>query len=300
MFTRTTSRLAKVATVTAAALTAMLLSSCSEGSPASPPAAADQASADGKGHYAEINGGRIYYETHGTGAPLILLHGGLVTGEATFGAMVPELAKTRQVVLVDLQAHGHSPDFDRPLSYEALADDVAALTEHLALGRADVLGYSLGGGVALQMAARTPELVDRLIIASAPFRSSGWLPETRAGMAAMDPEAMRQTPLYQMYTAVAPNPAGWADLVTKTRQLLTQDYDWTTQLDQIRARTLVLTAESDALARDHAVEMVARFEAAAPGRARLETVPGTTHNDITFRSDLLLPLLNGFLDDASK
>lgn len=263
-------------------------------------ASVDRVSTDGKGRYAEINGGRIYYEIHGAGRPLIVLHGGLVAAEPTFGAMIPELSKTRQVIAIDLQAHGHTPDFDRPLTYEALADDVAALIDHLALGKADLLGYSLGGGVALQVAARTPDLVDQLIVTSAPYRSAGWLPDTRAGMAAMNPDAMRETPLYQMYTAVAPNPAGWSALVTKTRQLLTQDYDWTAQLARIHAPTLVVTAEADALSHDHAIEMVARLNTGAPGRARLETVPGTTHNDIMYRSDLLLPLVTGFLDNPPQ
>ncbi|WP_218582935.1 alpha/beta fold hydrolase [Nocardia cyriacigeorgica] len=301
-FSTTASRTTKVAVVTALALSALLMSSCSGSGPAAstaPTAVADEVFADGKGRYADINGGRMYYEVHGTGAPLILLHGGLLAGEATFGAMIPELTKTRQVIVLDLQAHGHSPDFDRPLSYEALADDVARLIDHLALGKADVLGYSLGGGVALQVAARNPDLVDRLIVASAPYRSSGWLPDTRAGMAMMDPDTMRQTPLYQMYAAAAPDPAGWTSLVTKTRQLLTQDYDWTAQLARIHAPTLVLAAETDALARDHAIEMTARLEADTPGRARLEVLPGTTHNDIMLRPDLLLPLITGFLDNRA-
>ncbi|WP_200881400.1 alpha/beta fold hydrolase [Nocardia otitidiscaviarum] len=257
----------------------------------------DRASTDGNGRYAEIGTGRMYYEVHGAGQPLILLHGGLSTAESTFGALIPELSRTRQVIAVELQAHGHTPDQDRPMTYEALADDVAALITHLDLGKADLLGYSLGGGVALQVAARTPDLVDRLVITSAPFRFDGWLPETRAGMAAMDPDAMRDTPMYQLYTGVAPDPAGWTALVTKTRQLLTQDFDWTEQLAKIQAPTLVLTAEADALHRDHATEMTARLDSATSDRARLDIVPGTTHYDIMYRSDLLLPLITPFLDN---
>lgn len=297
-------RITPFAALTAVALSALLVGGCDSADTGNGEtmsevrlAATDQASADGKGRYAWVNGGRLYYETHGTGQPLILLHGGLATGESTFGAMIPELAKTRQVIAVDLQAHGHTPDFDRPLSYEAMADDVAALITHLRLDKADVLGYSLGGGVVLQMAARTPDLVGKLAVVSAPFRSDGWVPETRAGMAAMNPDALREGPLYQLYSAVAPDPAGWNGLVTKTRQLLTKDYDWTAELAKVKAPTLVLTAESDALYPAHAADMVARLNA-GKAASRLEIVPGTTHYDIMYRADLLLPLIGPFFETA--
>ncbi|MFI6213117.1 alpha/beta fold hydrolase [Nocardia brasiliensis] len=294
-------RIVSLAASSAVALSAMLLTGCggtdnTGGAVASETrsAADDPVSTDGKGRYAEVNGGRLYYETQGTGQPLILLHGGLATAESTFGTYVPELSKTRQVISVDLQAHGHTPDRERALSYESLADDISALITHLNLGRTDLFGYSLGGGVAMQVAARRPDLVGRLAIASAPYRSDGWLPETRAGMAAMNPDALRETPLYQLYSGVAPDPAGWTALVTKTRQLLTQDYDWTAQLPKIQAPALILTAESDALYREHTTDLVARLDAGKG--ARLETVPGTTHYDIMYRPDLLVPLLTSFLD----
>ncbi|MFD4457183.1 alpha/beta fold hydrolase [Nocardia sp. NPDC058480] len=293
--------------LTAVAMSALLVSGCGNNETTSGAAtsevrsaAADQASADGKGRYAEVNGGKTYYEIHGTGQPLILLHGGLSGAESTFGALIPELSKTRQVIAVELQAHGHTPDRDRAMTYEAMADDVAALITHLRLGRTDVLGYSLGGGVALQLATRTPDLVDQLVISSAPFRFNGWLPETRAGMAAMNPDALRESPMYPLYTSAAPDPAGWTGLVTKTRQLLTQDYDWTGQLARIQAPTLVLAAESDALSREHAVEMVSLINADKAGQARLEIAPGTTHYDVVYRADLLLPPLTGFLDSTVR
>lgn len=291
-----------LAAVTAVALSALLVTGCgSTGSTQAQEtatAATDQASADGKGRYARINGGRLYYELHGTGRPLILLHGGLATAESTFGAMIPELSKTRQVISVELQAHGHTPDFARPMTYEAMADDIAALIGHLKLGKADLLGYSLGGGVALQVAARTPDLVNKLVVTSAPYRFDGWLPETRAGMAAMNPDAMRETPMYQLYAGVAPDRNGWTTLVGKTRQLLTQDYDWTAQLTEIQSPTLLVTAESDAMYPAHAAEMVQRLNSGKAG-ARLETIKGTTHYDIMYRHDQLLPVIAPFLDGSN-
>lgn len=296
-------RIMSLTTLASVAISALLVSGCANddttggvvSTSEARSAAADQASADARGRYAEINGGRLYYETRGSGQPLILLHGGLVTAENSFGGLIPELSKTRQVISVELQAHGHTPDRDRPLTYESLADDIAALINHLELGKADLLGYSLGGGVAMQVAARTPNLVNRLAIVSAPYRSDGWLPETRAGMAAMDPVALRESPMYPLYTSIAPDPGGWTSLVTKTRQLLTQNYDWTAQLAKIQAPALILTAESDALYRDHATDMVARLNTAKPNAGRLEIIPGTTHYDIMYRPDLLLPVLGTFL-----
>src|SRR3989454_10373088 len=149
------------------------------------------------GHYADVNGIKLYYETHGTGRPLILLHGGLGAIEM-FGPNLPALAKGRQVIAVDLQGHGRTADIDRPLSVALMADDIAALIKHLGLASADVLGYSLGGGVALQTAIRHPEVVRKLVVVSTPFKRSAFYPEILAqqgqgGAAAA--EAMKQKPM---------------------------------------------------------------------------------------------------------
>ncbi|MFC9994332.1 alpha/beta fold hydrolase [Nocardia sp. NPDC127526] len=293
-------------TAAAVSLSAILLTGCgtADNNAATATTSAvsqpDQPSADGKGFYAPVNGLRLYYEVHGSGRPLILVHGGLSTVDSTFGALLPELAETRKVIAVELQGHGHTADIDRPLRYQSMADDVAGLIGHLNLGKADVLGYSLGGGVALQLAARNPDLVNKLIVTSAPYRSDGWLPETRAGMAAMNPEAMLDTPIHAVYAQSAPNPSDWPALVTKTRQLLSEDYDWTTDLAAIQAPALLVTAESDALSRAHAEEMVTRLTGAGNGASTLAVVPGTTHYDIMYRADLLLPLFEPFLGTASS
>jgi len=160
------------------------------------------------GNYALVNGLELYYEIHGTGQPLILIHGGLgVIG--MFEQLLPELAGTRQVIGVELQGHGHTADIERPLSFESMADDIAALIKHLGLEKADIFGYSLGGGVALQTAIRHPDVVSKLVIVSAPYESAGWYPENRAGMAAMNAEAARTwigSPMHQAYVSVAPKP----------------------------------------------------------------------------------------------
>ena len=171
----------------------------------------DDAHVPGAGNYAEVNGLNMYYEIHGSGEPLILLHGGVGAIEM-FGEVLPVLAEGRRVVAADLQAHGRTADIDRPLSYETMAEDVAALIGHLGLGKADVMGYSLGGGVALQTAIRHPEVVRKVVLVSTPFKRDGWYPEILAGMGQLGPEAaepMKQTPMCQLYAGVAPRPEDW-------------------------------------------------------------------------------------------
>ncbi|WP_084528492.1 alpha/beta fold hydrolase [Nocardia crassostreae] len=291
----------------AAALSALLLTACGTGAATDADRAstsitaapvADKPSADGKGFYAPVNGLQLYYEVHGTGTPLVLVHGGLSDGESSFGALLPELAKTRKVITVDLQAHGRTADIDRPLRFETLADDIAALIGH----KADVLGYSLGGGVAFQLTARTPDLVNKVIITSSPYRYDGWKPDTLAGMAAMNPDNMLETPMHALYAKVAPNPTAWSSLVTKTRTLLTEPYDWTPQLAAVKAHVLLVTAEDDALHPAHAEEFITRLGGSKTdptATSRLAVVPGTTHYDIMYRADLLLPVITPFLGTSA-
>src|SRR5512146_1184791 len=168
----------------------------------------------------------MYYETHGAGRPLILLHGGL-GGVDMFAQLMPALAASRQVIAVELQGNGHTADIDRPFSFESMADDIAALIEHLKLEQADVAGYSLGGGVALHTAIRHPGMVRKLVLISTPFKSDGWFPENRAGMKAMNAQAAQAlvgSPIHQAYVKAAPKPEDWPELVAKTGQVIGQDY----------------------------------------------------------------------------
>ena len=151
-----------------------------------------------RGNYACVNGLDLYYELHGNGQPLVLLPGAFWTIEA-MGELVPQLATGRRVIAVELQGHGHTADIDRPLTFESMADDVAALIRFLGLEQADLFGYSLGGGVALQTAIRHPQVVRKLALTSTPFRSEGWYPEDRAAMSTMSAQALAGTPIYQAY-----------------------------------------------------------------------------------------------------
>ncbi len=261
---------------------------------------------DPRGDYADVNGLEMYYEVHGSGEPLILLHGGVGAIEM-FGEVLPLLAEGRQVIAADLQAHGRTADIDRSLSYEAMADDVAALIEHLDLEKADIMGYSLGGGVALQTAIRHPEVVRKLVVVSTPFRRDGWYPEVLAGMEQMGPEAaepMKGTPMYALYSSVAPRPDDWPVLLTKLGELLRKDYEWSVEVAAIEALTMIVVGDADSVRTAHAVEFFellgggkadAGWDGSGMPNARLAILPATTHYGI-FSSPALASAVTSFLD----
>ncbi|HZC14803.1 MAG TPA: alpha/beta hydrolase [Thermoleophilaceae bacterium] len=258
-----------------------------------------------EGNYAEVSDLNMYYEIRGSGEPLILLHGGVGAIEM-FGEVLPLLAEGRRVVAVDLQAHGRTADIDRPLSYEMMADDIAALIGHLGLEKADVMGYSLGGGVALQTAIRHPEVVRKLVLVSTPFKRDGWYPEILAGMGQLGREAaepMKQTLMYQLYAGVAPRPEDWPELLTKLGRLLGQDYDWSEEVSAIEAPTIIVVGDADSVRTAHAVEFfellggkaAAGWDRSEMPNAQLAILPATTHYDI-FSSPTLASAVTSFLD----
>src|SRR5947208_9077975 len=186
----------------------------------------------GTGQYADVNGMKLYYETHGAGRPMILLHGGLGSGEM-FGPVLPQLAEHHQVILVDLQGHGRTADIDRPIDVRLMADDIAALIDHLGLDRPDVVGYSLGGGVALQTAARHPAKVGRLVAASANIRRDAIYPEMLAQQGQVNvaaAEFMKDTPMYELYQRVAPRPGDFPKLLDKMGEGMAKDFDFTEEV----------------------------------------------------------------------
>jgi pimeloyl-ACP methyl ester carboxylesterase len=253
-------------------------------------ATAGTVNAQSRGNYASVNGLKIYYEIHGDaqakGPPLVLLHGG-VGGIEMFGPNLPALAKTRPIIAVDLQGHGHTGDIDRPLRFESMADDIAALLKNLAIDKADVMGYSLGGGVALQTAIRHPSAVRKLVVVSAAFKRSAFYPEVRAAFDQIGPAAaanMKQSPLYKLYPNV-----DWPKLFGKIGDLLRQDYDWSNEVPKISAPTMIVFADADAFQPAHIVEFFrllggGRRDAGLDGSGRpinrLAVIPGATHYDI--------------------
>src|SRR5215510_2360253 len=193
------------------------------------------AGAPGAGHYAEVNGLNLYFETHGAGRPLILLHGGLGSGEM-FGPVLPALTAQHQVIAPDLQGHGRTADIDRPLDVRLMADDIAALIDHLGLDQPDLVGYSLGGWVALHTAARYPAKVGRLVAASANVRPDAIYPEMRAQQAQVNAAAaefMTDTPMYQLYQRVAPRPEAFPRLLDKMGAGMANDFDFTEQVPDL-------------------------------------------------------------------
>jgi len=261
---------------------------------------------DAKGNYASVNGLNLYYEIHGAGEPLILLHGG-VGAIQMFGEVLPSLAQNRRVVAVDLQAHGRTADIDRELRFELMAGDIAALIKHLGIEEADVMGYSLGGGVALRTAIQHPEVVRKLVLVSTPFKRDGWYPEILAGMGQMGPqvaEPMKQTPMYQLYASIAPKPEDWPVLLTKLGELLRQDYDWSNEVAAIKAPTLLVVGDADSVRTAHAVaffellgggKVDAGWDGSGMSNARLAILPATTHYNI-YSSPQFSAVVAPFLD----
>jgi len=246
-----------------------------------------------QGKYANVNGLKMYYEIHGKGQPLILLHGGL-GGIGMFAPILPALAENRQVVGVELQGHQHTADVNRPMSFEQMADDVAALIKCLGLENTDIFGYSLGGGVALQTAIRHPEMVRKLVLVSVPYSNDGWYPEIRAGMKSMNVEAAKAmvgSPMHQAYINTAPNPDGWQTLVVKTGELIRQDYDWSKAVSALKTPTMIVVGDADAIRPAHVIEFFgllgggkqdAGWDGSGMPNARLAILPGTTHYNIFF------------------
>ena len=241
--------------------------------------------------YAEVNGIRLGYQTFGEGQPLILLHGGFGSVEM-FGPNVAALAAGRQVIGVDLQSHGRTPSTDRPMRFETMADDIAAFIRHLGLAKANVMGFSFGGGVALRTAIQHPAVVERLVLVSAPFKRAGWHPEMIAGMAQMGPEVaepMKQTPMYEVYRRVAPKVEDWPVLVTQLTGLMKDDYDWSADIPGLSMPVEIVVGDADGLPPAHAVEFFrllgggqrdASWDRSGMTHHRLAILPGVTHYDM--------------------
>jgi pimeloyl-ACP methyl ester carboxylesterase len=240
---------------------------------------------------AQVNGIELGYQVVGDGAPLVLLHGGFGSVDM-FGPNVELLAAGRRVIGVDLQSHGRSPATDRPMRFETMADDIAALIRGLGLERAAIMGFSLGGGVGLRTAIQHPEVVERLVLVSTPFKRQGWYPEMVAGMDAMGPERagdLMQTPLYEAYQRVAPRVEDWPVLVRQVAEVVKVDYDWSAAIPGLSMPVMLVIGDADGMPPSHAVEFFgllgggqrdANWDRSAMTQHRLAILPGVTHYDI--------------------
>lgn len=249
------------------------------------------------GKYASVNGLQLYYETHGTGRPLVLLHGGLLTIELNFGPILSSLAEHHQVVAVELQGHGRTADTDRPMSIDGLADDVAALLGQLGIEQADVFGFSLGGFTALSMAMRHSERVRKVVLASVSFRQDGYHDDIRSSDEHPDSPRMPTAADFQLmqseYERIAPDPAHFSEFAEKASGMVGAFEGWSDdELRATQAPAMILLGDTDFVRLDHAFEM---FELMP--NAQLAVLPGTTHMGLTRSPDRVLALVEPFLAD---
>jgi pimeloyl-ACP methyl ester carboxylesterase len=262
----------------------------------------------GIGGYAEVNGINLYYETHGAGRPMVLLHGGLGSGEM-FGPILPTLSESHQVIAVDLQGHGRTADIDRPIDIRLMADDIAALIDHLGLEKPDLVGYSLGGGVALFTAVKYPDKVGRLVCAAAHARRDAIPAEMLAQQAQVSAAAvpfMKDTPMYQLYQRVAPRPEDFGRLLDKVGESMSKDFDFSEEVRSLKVPTLIVAADADMAPPSHYVEMFKLLdgglrdggwmgEGRPKGGHALAILPGLTHYNLG-ASQLFATVTLDFLD----
>jgi len=255
----------------------------------------------------EIDGISYYYQIHGEGKPLLVLHGGLGSFEM-FGPILPQLTAGRQVIGIDLQGHGRTTLGAREFSIPAFADDIATILSELGYDQVDVLGYSLGAGVGFRLAVQHPDLVRRLALVSAGYSSDAFYPEIRAQQRQVNAAAaefMKETPMYQSYVAIAPNPNDFPRLLDAIGQLMARDFDWSADVAKLKAPVILVYGDSDMYRPEHMIDFYRLLggglrdagwmkEHQAPNR--LAILPGRTHYDIFMAPELVstvLPFLNG-------
>lgn len=255
--------------------------------------------------YAPVNGLQMYYETHGSGGtPLVLLHGSFMTIDLNWDELLPILAESRRVIAVEMQGHGHTADIDREPTSERFADDIAALLHHLGIDRADILGYSMGGAIAVQVAIRHPEVVRKFVVVSSPFRPDGWLPEVGAGIKSVTAEMLESSPLGDAYRAVAPNPDGFAAMVERIKAVdMVSTGPTDDEIRNIAAPVLLVNGDADGIRLEHTVEMFRLLGGGVFGDyagvppSRLAILPGQTHVGLMMQTEALARLIVPFLDE---
>jgi len=254
------------------------------------------------------NGIDYYYEIHGSGEPLLLLHGGLGSMDMFRDGVLPALAKTRQVIAVDLQGHGRTNLGDRPINLIDIGNDLAQLLGQLGFKQVDVAGYSFGGGAALRLAIQHPTLVRRLAVISAPYAQNGFFPEMlpqQAAVGAALAEQMKETPMYKSYVAVAPNPKDFPRLLDRMGEYMRRPYDWSEEVKKLAMPVLLVYGDADMVRPEHIVQFYqllggglkdAGWQREHMSRNRLAIIPDVTHYEMFLSPDLprtILPFLDG-------
>ena len=270
-------------------------------------AAEGKPQSDVRSGYVSVNGLKYYYQIQGVGEPLLLLHGGLGQIEM-FGPVIPMLAKNRQVIGVDLHGHGRTGLGDRKINLIDIGNDLAAILTQLGYKQVDVLGYSMGGGVALRLAVQHPEKVRRLVIASAPYAKAGFYPEMlpqQESVSSAMAEAMKETPMYKSYVAIAPKPEDFPKLLDRMGEFMRADYDWSEDVKKLQMPVMLIYGDSDMIRLDHVVSFYnllggglkdAGWNREHMSKNRLAILPGLTHYELFLSPRLAttaLPFLNG-------
>lgn len=252
--------------------------------------------------YAPVNGLKLYYEIHGEGQPLVLLHGSYMTIDLNWSQLIPELAKSHKVIALEMQGHGHTADIDRPLSYKALADDVAGLLQYLKIDSADVMGYSLGGTVAYAFAIGHPAMVKKMTLLSTVYKYKGWQQEVLDILRTFKPEFFDETPLKPAYEKVAPDPGHWRAFVTKYLKFDEQDFDLgADNVKAIKAPLLLIMGDNDGVDLQHKADMYRLAGGGVFGdmaglpKSQLAILPGTTHVSLMMETEKLISIINPFL-----
>jgi len=252
--------------------------------------------------YADVNGLKMYFEVYGNGKPIVLLHGSYMNIPLNWQHIIPLLAKDRKVIVAEMQGHGRTKDISREFSYEGMADDVSGLLKLLKIDSADILGYSMGGGVAFQVAVRHPEQVRRLVILSGTYTHDGWWPEVEAMYSTFTPDMFKGTPIQKQYDSLGNDPAHFPEYVRKVISIDLKPYDWSKDVKKIQAPIFMAIGDMDGVRYEHALEL---FRAKGGGKmgdmhglpkSRLAIIPATTHIGMMQRTDWLIPMITDFLD----
>src|SRR5262245_11846068 len=253
--------------------------------------------------YAPVNGLKMHYEVHGSGDPVVLLHGSFMTITNNWTGWIGELSKTRKVIAVEMQGHGRTADIHREFSYENLADDVAALLDHLQIPSADLIGYSLGGGVAIQCAIRHPEKVRKVVSISAPFRLDGLVKESLDAFPKLTPEIFKGSPIETEYKKLSPTPDEFPNFVKRVIAAALKPYDFGAEkLQATAAPILFIHGDADGIRLEHIAEMFRLKGGGLHGdlrplpASRLAILPHTTHVTLMERMPVIVPMVNDFFD----
>jgi pimeloyl-ACP methyl ester carboxylesterase len=252
--------------------------------------------------YAPVNGINVYYEVYGEGKPVVLIHGAFYTIQMNWGELIPELSKSRKVIAIEMQGHGHTPYSDRKLAFPTLASDVEGVMNYLKIDSADIVGYSMGGSVAYQLTIQSPKRVRNLVIISSTYKSGGWLPQVTNAFKNFKPEFFTNSPLNTAYDAVAPDKTNWTKFLQQMIAFAGMPFDeGEANISKITSPVLIISGDNDGLDK---IELIKTYQLLGGGvtadmgpmpKSHLAIVPSQGHVSLMMQTTTILNYLNGFL-----